>query len=201
MFPKTERRWRVLMRKRLLAVIALFVAAAVTGVTFGVTVATTTATANAVGNSGIATVTGANADGRHAVVPSWNVTTGTVGGVDLPGDLFVIGGTGFTGDLSATLYLNNAAQLTKAYSYLNLGIVVYKGVTVAQNTTWEQAEGGGIMYLTLTNGYVSFALHGLGATTNKYSIGIDAGSFYCVNAAPTSPGTPTPAFYLDVVQR
>lgn len=189
------------MRKRLLAVIALFVAATVTGVTFGVTVATTTATATPVGNSGIATVTEADTDGKHTVRPSWNVTTDAVGRVDTAGDLFVIGGTGFTGDLSATLYLNNAAQLTKAYSYLNLAIVVYKFT----DSAWVAAAGmtgaNYTTYLTLTNGYVSFALPGLAATTTKYSIGIDAGSFYCVNAIPGSPGTLTPAFYLDVGQR
>ncbi len=190
-----------MQRKSILALVALLVAAAVTGISFAETTATTSASV-ATSLSGIAETTVAETSGRHGQVPVWNVTTGATGGIGAceRGDLFLVSSTGYSGDLHLTVYLNNPHELVKAYSYLNLALVVYKEV----DGTWQEVPIAGMQadhytrYLTLTNGYVDFTLDGLGHG-EKYVVSVDSGSFYCIDA--TQAAQTPPSFYIEVGQR
>lgn len=208
------------MKKRLFAVLALLVVAAITGVSFATTTGTASTSVNAVGVSGaFASVTAATTDGKHAYTPVWNPSVNAAGQIpdDLngdgdtddtadnrPGDLYIVDTGTYTGDILVTLYLNNPADLVKGYTYLNLAIVVYEWDSTLNAgaggwATTAVAGKSGTDYtdfVTLTNGYVSFILT-QSANGGKYSIGIDAGSFYCID---NTTDYISPAFYIDVRQ-
>lgn len=190
-----------MQRKSILALVALLVAAAVTGVSFAETTATTNASV-ATSLSGIAEVSVAGTSGKYGQTPLWNVTSGATGGIGAGerGDLFVVSSTGYSGDLHLTVYLNNPHELVRAYSYLNLALAVYREVDGA----WQEVPVAGMQaghytrYLTLTNGYVDFTLDGLG-DGEKYVVSVDSGSFYCIDA--TQAAATPPSFYIEAGQR
>lgn len=127
---------------------------------------------------------------------SWTPTVGQVGSVTQGGDLAMIDATGTTGNVLVTLVLSNAASLDNDYSYLNLPIGVSKctspsGTTCSWGVITTDANGdtignGGVSYLTLTNGELTFLLPG----NAYYELTIPTGgSFYTIssNSSDLSP--------------
>ncbi|MEX2355563.1 MAG: hypothetical protein WD535_00880 [Thermaerobacterales bacterium] len=179
------------MKKRALVIMALLAAFAATATSFATTSATTTASVSA--GSGFS-VTEAGTSGKHGQAPSWTVIEGTADSIDTSerGDLYVVDLSAFPGDVVATLYLTNPADLAAAYSYLNMAITAYE----KPDTTWStepvlgKDDGTFTTYLTLSNGFIALPLVG----GKAYSIGIDAGSYYVNDAANTL----TPSFFIDV---
>jgi hypothetical protein len=184
--------------KKIYLIIALLVALVVSATTFAMTATSATVTTS-VSAGGFANVTtslptGWTAPSGYGSAPTWSPIAGTTGSVT-KGSLYYIDPQQYTGDLLVTLYLNNPADLTKAYSYLNMAIMAQSS---ANGTSWSavtsfQTNGNYNYYLTLTNGYVSFVLPG----GSKYLISIDNGAYYCVS---TSNGSLSPSFYIDVRQ-
>jgi len=206
------------MSKKLLLVVTILLAAIISVGSFAYT-ATTGTTDISVGTLGsggaFASTTAAGVDGKHTLAPVWHPSVDAASQIpaDLngdadttdaednrAGDLYIVETGTYVGDVLVTLYVNNPADLVKGYTYLTLAIVVYEwdSTAGAWNTTAVAGKTGDNYdtYLTLTNGYVSFVLS-QSANGGKYSIGIDAGSFYCINSTAEYI---SPDFYIDVRQ-
>ena len=171
----------------------------VSGVSFAQSTDTTGTTIEAVGVDGqfaaVYTRAEAAADSvvlKYNVDPDWSPSVGATGTIDTPGDLYYIDTGTYQGDLIVTLYLNNAAGLSKNYTYLNMQINVYKHQGA---DGWVAVEAISTTYLTLTNGFVTLLIPG----TSEFDITIDGGSFYCIGNGTN--GSLAPTFYIDVRQR
>ncbi len=184
--------------KKLYLVLALLVALGVTAVSFAATAPSASVTTTVSGGNFVSvtsTIPAAwTAPSGYGSAPAWMPIAGTTGSIT-KGSIYWIDPKDYTGDLLVTLYLNNPADLTKAYSYLNMAVMVLGS---SNGTTWSEASGfktsGNYSnYLTLTNGYVSFVLPG----GSKYLIAIDGGPYYCVS---TTGGSLSPSFYIDIRQ-
>ena len=135
---------------------------------------------------------GGNTTTPTATDPSWTPIVNAAGDITA-GDLFYVNTTGNSGDLVVELSLTNPEALKKNYAYILLLINVYSG----GEGSWAQATRAdssaiGTVYLTLTNGYVSFILDG----DIEYVITIDGGSFFCIDTN-ASGGSLSPAFYIE----
>ncbi len=137
-------------------------------------------------------------DGQDAVqikiaelsaAPTWTTFARAKGGVTTPGDLFYIDATEYTGDIVVNLYLTNAYELSKSYSYLTLEVGIYVEGNASE---WEKASTPDT-FITLENGKVSFTLAGYA----KYKVTIDGGSFYSINTN-VNGGSISPQFHLTV---
>ncbi|MBX6350813.1 MAG: hypothetical protein IRZ11_04825 [Clostridia bacterium] len=117
-------------------------------------------------------------------------STGTVA----QGDLYVVDATSYSGDIWVTLYLDNPDALANDYSYMNFNVSVYSYGATAWNTAPATQLNGdpASQVLSLTNGYVSFLLAG----SKKYSVSLDSGAFYTLDANGTAP-----SFFVDVEPR
>ena len=125
--------------------------------------------------------------------PAWNAFGRAIGGVTTPVDLFYINVTDSPADISVTLYITNAAELTHCYRYMILKVGVYVQASTDQ---WEEAtaDNGELIpdtYITMQNGNVGFKLPGYA----RYKVTIDGGSFYCFQT-DTDGGSISPKFYL-----
>jgi hypothetical protein len=124
--------------------------------------------------------------------PILNVFGKAVGNVTR-GDLFYIDTGDITNDISVTLHITNTDELIKHYRYMNLNIGVY---AQTYNGRWQKvATGEGEMlpdiYITMSNGHVSFTLTGHA----RYKITVDSGCFYCYGTGNGEIAV-SPAFYL-----
>jgi hypothetical protein len=110
-----------------------------------------------------------------------------------PGDLFYIDTGDITTDIPINLHITNTDELIRYYRYMNLNIGVYAQTGSGQ---WEKvaARDGEMLpdiYITMSNGHVSFSLSGY----NRYKITVDKGCFYCYGTGNGERAVP-PAFYL-----
>jgi len=117
-----------------------------------------------------------------------------IGGIT-PGDLFYIDAPDNAHDITVTLYLTNAHELTHYLRYLILKVGIY---FENSDGRWQKASSwnGKLFpdtYITLRNSPVNLTLAGYA----KYKITIDAGSFYCITAN-TRENAALPQFYLTV---
>ena len=119
--------------------------------------------------------------------PTWNIYGKEIGGVT-PGELFYIDRTDNPADITATLYITNAEELTYCYQYLILEVGIYAEREAGE---WELISTD--TFITMRNGRRSFTLSGLG----KYKITIDGGSFHCITTG-TDGGNLSPQFYLEM---
>lgn len=200
------------MKKKLYLLIALLAVLAVAGSSFAYTATSGTGsvTIAAIGVDGsFASVTTttpiATTYGSGAIAPTWSPTVNSAGSV-AAGDIYYIDLGTYTGDILVTLYLNNPTQLAKAYSYINLPIVVYKADYVDSAYTWNTTAVAGksgsdfTSYLGISTGYVSFILTNPGTSAgshNYFAIAVGGGSYYCTS---TTGGSLSPQFFLDVKQ-
>ncbi len=190
------------MKKKLYLVLALLVALAATCGTFAFT-ATSGSVSSSVSTSSstFASIStskpsaGFPSADKYSSTPSWTPVVNTAGSITA-GHLYYIDPNSYTGDLLVMLYLTNVGDLAKGYSYLNLGVNVYKAgsETWTEETTVTGTAPNLNFYLTQSNGYVSFILP---AGSTKCVITIDNGAYYCINGASSYL---TPQFYLDVRQ-
>jgi len=112
-----------------------------------------------------------------------------------PGDLFYLDATGKAHDITVTLCLTNAHELTPCLRYLILEVGVY---FESSDGLWRKASlwnGNPVpdTFITLRNSPVSLILAGY----TKYKVTVDAGSFYCLTAN-TKGNFVSPRFYLTV---
>jgi len=112
-----------------------------------------------------------------------------------PGDLFYIDATDSVADITATLHITNAEELSRCYRYFILEVGVY---VEGEAGEWERASGYDGQpvpetFINLRNGNVSFSLYGY----TRYKITIDGGSFYCMTT-DADGGSVSPNFYLTV---
>ncbi len=126
--------------------------------------------------------------------PSATVFGKAIGGVT-PSDLFYIDATDNARDMSVSLYLTNAPELTPYLRYLILEVGVYFEGSDGQ---WRKAllrngEPVPNTYITLRNSPVSLMLTGY----TRYKVTVDSGSFYCLTSH-TNGGNLSPRFYLIV---
>ncbi len=127
-----------------------------------------------------------------SMAPRATVFGRAIGGVS-PGDLFYIDATGNSHDMTVSLYLTNAHELTPYLRYLILEVGVYFEGSDGQ---WRKAllpNGNPVpdTFITLRNSPVNLILAGY----TKYKVTVDSGSFYCPNAN-TNGGSLSPQFYL-----
>lgn len=144
------------------------------------------------GSSGHGTVHIGAAEPSRA--PGMTLFGRAIGGVT-PGDLFYIDATDNPHDITVSLYLTNAHELTPYLRYLILEVGIYFKDSDGQ---WRQASlrnGNPVpdTFITLRNSPVSLILAGY----TRYKVTIDSGSFYCLNAN-TNGGNLSPNFYLTV---
>ncbi|HEX76957.1 MAG TPA: DUF2460 domain-containing protein [Dehalococcoidia bacterium] len=144
------------MKRKLFFITGLLVAAAIAGISFAQTAGTAGTTITATGPEGrfaevvdVASLTGEHPYLRYGnytgttqtdqyTTPSWSPSVNAAGEITTPGDLFYIDSRGYTGDLRVSLYLNNPAQLTSNYSYLNMQVMVYElGAGTARTDTFS----------------------------------------------------------------
>lgn len=143
----------------------------------------------------------ANTPGQEAVkvtvaeskaAPHGTVFSKTTGSVT-PGDFFYIDATGGTNNIAVTLYITNAAEVSRSLRYLILKVGVYVEPVAGEWQKASAANGEPIpdTFITLENGTVSFTL----ASPASYKITIDSGSYYCPT---TRAGVASPQFNLEV---
>jgi hypothetical protein len=155
------------MKRKLFLMLGILIVFTMTAITFATTSQSTTVSITS--GSGPITVTQATTN-----TPSWSPAENTLGSTG-SGDLFTL--TKNTAeDIWVTLYLTNATDLSKAYSYLNLDITTPEGSKV----------------LTLTNGYVTFKF--TGAASSSTTISLASGGYYCIE---TTDVALSPAFFLE----
>jgi hypothetical protein len=173
------------MKKRqVFFILSLIIAVAATAVSYATTSGSTSIN---VGNgSSSPRVTTTVTEGVYNDNPSWSPVANSTGSIT-PGNLYIVNLTG-QDDRRLTLYLNNPEKLSKAYSYLNMNITVYKS-NGADPTVWTSIDDA---FLTLINGYISFDLEG----EYEYSISIDGGSYYTMTTAV--PGNLSPDFFAEL---
>lgn len=124
-----------------------------------------------------------------SALPSWTAFGKAIGGVDEPGDLFYIDATDQPINITTTLYITNAKQLSHCYQYLILKVGVYTETSAGE---WERTSDRDT-FITLRNGQVRFTLPGCA----NYKVTIDDGSFNCITAQ-AEEGSVSPNFYLTV---
>jgi hypothetical protein len=155
------------MKKRLFLIVGVLIAFSIFAITFATTSQSTNVSITA--GSGPVTVTEA------VYKPSWSPAKNTLGTTG-SGDLFTLT-KNTTEDIWVTLYLTNSADLSKAYSYLNLNVTTPEGSKV----------------LTLTNGYISFKF--TGAANSSTAISLNSGSYYSIETSNVV--YLSPAFYIE----
>jgi len=132
---------------------------------------------------------------NYPSLPSWKPYRGAVGGPGEAGDLYYLEPISGTGDAMAFVYLTNAGNLAGCYSFLHMGLNLYKNIT---GTTWVEADGSGPdEWLTLTSGRVILPL-ATGVVT--YAIAIEEASWYRPGAC-TGDGKLSPDFHVHVIPR
>lgn len=107
-----------------------------------------------------------------ALAPKGTVYNRATGRI-VPGDLYYLDATGRSADISASLTLTNAAELSHRFTYMTLKVGIYGE---RQSDQWEKVSSQDVL-ITLQNAQTSFTLGGYAA----YKITIDSGSFYCIN--------------------
>ena len=200
------------MKKGMIFLIAILVLLSATAITFARNTAAITISAiTAGGNGGYASVLDGIADipadvalkhssdvgAANAVNPTWTPVVEQPGAITA-GDLYYLDTSSYTGDIYVTLYLTNADELRKDYSYLHFNVNVYthsdKPVLPGDWSAATTVDGTEIpVYLTLVNGSVSFYLEGAA----YYTIAVDGGDYYCIDTNAVG-GDLTPSFYMEV---
>jgi len=117
-----------------------------------------------------------------------------IGGVT-PGDLFYIDATDNSHDITVSLYLTNAHELTPYLRYLILEVGIYFEDSAGRWRQTSLRNGNPVpdTFITLRNSPVSLILAGY----TRYKVTIASGSFYCLTAN-TNGGNLSPHFYLTV---
>ena len=145
------------------------------------------------------------ATGTTFVAPAWSPTIDQVVPVATAGDLAIINASGTTGNILVTVSLTNPVGLSKAYSYFNFPIDVYKSTDAG--TTWVRQLTGagstsiggstGVTYLSLTNGFVTFLVAGGANTLYELHVPkfIPTTPAETIIAPPATGTVPTGSFY------
>ncbi|MDC3414895.1 hypothetical protein NC797_16535 [Aquibacillus sp. 3ASR75-11] len=176
------------MRKKVFLMLGVLLALAVTSVSYAATNAAKSVTVN---SGQFATVTAASGtDGPTGIVdfPNWKPAKG-VSGTTGKSDLYIIDPNSYTGDVYGTLYLGNAGDLAKNYSFLNLNVKIYGKSDSA--TSWTEVE---TTVLSLANGFITFTLSG---GFDSYAVSISSGSYYAISTDATD-GSLSPDFYVEI---
>jgi hypothetical protein len=119
------------------------------------------------------------------------ITSGTV---PLGGLFEVTPASGFSGDLTVSLYLLNTEDLLKAYRYLNIQAYLTDSV--------EAGESPDFRVISLDNGAATFTIQG--GTAATYYLNVSGGGYAVTsdNISGWAPGwSVTPQFYCEVSQR
>ena len=116
-------------------------------------------------------------------------------GVVPSGQLYsVTPASGFTGDLTVSLYLVNTNALQKAYKYLNMEAYLSNSVEAGDTPSYR--------VISLANGTATFTIQGGAAA--QYNLSIVGGGYAVIsdNVSNWAAGwTVTPEFYCEVSQR
>jgi hypothetical protein len=156
------KQWAKNARKRLYLVIALGLILVLSGGAFAYTYTTAV---------GIISVGEPSADvatsNTSASQPDWssvtdNLSENTTCGEVPTGDLFdVAPNAAYTGDILVDVYLTNAANLTRAYKYLNMKLYV--------EGSEESGETPSYRVLSLQNGRANFSLSGITSSAKSWA--------------------------------
>ena len=189
------------MSKRVLLVLAILVVGIGAIASFAVTQTSASASITIVGGGASAfmnvTTTGTQ---KWPDTASWSPIEDTAGGIDNEGDLYYLEPYTSTGTVGAMafVYLTNVGDLAGCYSYLNMGLNLWKYPD--GGSEYVEVEGDTPdEWLTLTNGFVAFNLAASGVVT--YAITLDEVSWYCTDGTCNGTGALSPAFYVDVIQK
>ncbi|CAM4322648.1 hypothetical protein L1N85_15240 [Paenibacillus alkaliterrae] len=179
-------------KRRFFLILGLLIAVISTAVSFATESGTTTLGITASANSASVTLpsgTGQAAGKYNGEAPTWSPVVNSTGSITA-GDLYIVNMVSAGVNKRLTLYLNNPDQLSKAYSYLNMKVTVYKANIAAAPTAWTPVAGG-TSYLSLINGYISFDL----TNGEKYAVSVDSGSYYNMK---TSGVVLAPSFFAEL---
>lgn len=154
-----------------IAIAAMLIITAVSYATTYSTGVTTTITAGT-----DTTITAATNDGNYGVTPVWSApVTNTNGGVTTAGDLYIVNASTHPADSVIRLYIANTDKLAAAYTNFNARVSLYE-----ENAgVWTLAGATSQETISLNNSVAEFKVAG----GKKYSISIDDGNNYCLNAA------------------
>ena len=138
---------------------------------------------------------------HHNQLPSWTPIEGTAGGIIDKGDLYFFEPGTTLVDGIAFVYLTNVGDLANNYSFLNMGLNLWKwdGTSPPYTETIQTTLSD--EWLTLSNGYVSFDIDSSEAVT--YVITLDEVSWFCTDGNPDDGDDESlsPSFYVDVIQK
>ena len=156
-----SKQWRTDAKRKLYILVALGLVLVISGGAFAYTYATALGTIN-VGepSADIATCNTSSSQ------PDWdtvtdNLSENTTCGEVPAGDLFdITPNAAYTGDLQVGIYLTNAANLTRAYKYLNMKLYL--------EGSEEASETPGYQVLSLQNGRANFSLAGITSSSKSW---------------------------------
>ena len=194
------------MSKKLLLVGAILVVGIAAVASFAVTQTSASVTLGIIGG-GASSFMNVTTEGTqvHTTTASWSPIEDTAGGIVDKGDLYYLEPYTSTGtvDAIAFVYLTNVGDLAGCYSYLNMGVNLWKstdGTTYTEVISPSVTANPADQWLTLTNGYISLPLDESGVYT--YAITLDEVSWYCTDGTCNGGGgSLSPAFFVDIIQK
>ena len=136
---------------------------------------------------------------HHNQLPSWTPIEGTAGGIIDKGDLYFFEPGTTLVDGIAFVYLTNVGDLANSYSFLNMGLNLWKWDPATDLYTETNQLTLSDQWLTLSNGYVSFLIETTGVVT--YVLTLDEVSWFCTDGDPVAGESLSPSFYVDVIQK
>jgi len=194
------------MKRKLILIVAVFLAFMVTAGTYAYTYTSTAS----ISFEGVSQAGGQAATYEPAAwEPDWNAVLaglskgkkdddygkGKTRGEVPPGELFVVlTDRNFTGDLLVRVYLANTGDLAKAYGYLNMKL--YLGCSI------EAYEEPGYQLLSLDNGVASFNVEG--DFSGSRTISVIGGSYRLNSNKPSNwedGWTVVPEFYCEIIPK
>ena len=156
------KQWAKNTKRRLYLVIALGLILVLSGGAFAYTYTTAVGTIS-VGEPSADVAT----SNTSASQPDWgsvtdNLSENTTCGEVPTGDLFdIIPNAAYSGDIQVDVYLTNAANLTRAYKYLNMKLYL--------EGSEESGETPGYRVLSLQNGRANFSLSGITSSSKSWT--------------------------------
>jgi len=156
-----SKQWRIDAKRKLYVLAALGLVLVISGGAFAYTYATAVGTVN-VGEPSADVATCDTSSSQ----PDWdsvtdNLSEDTTCGEVPPGDLFdITPNAAYTGDLQIGIYLTNAANLTRAYKYLNMKLYL--------EGSKEASETPDYQVLSMQNGRANFSLAGITSSSKSW---------------------------------
>ncbi len=132
---------------------------------------------------------------KYGHAPAWSPVLGVPGGVDTPGDLYLIDATGVSGRTLVHVYLANAMELSRGYSYIHLKLGVYRATGTNDWLPYHApgTDADETKYITILHGPSNFLLEG----GKLYRIPIDGGSYYAAPGADAATRSLSPSFFAE----